>query len=210
MRGRGLPAIIVAVVLGLVLGGAAVAAEIVIPDHSIGLNKLTFGVQAMIKRAGRPVARGPMGPAGPPGPQGPQGPPGPENEGEPKPRPEPPDPVSVYSQLLSAGAPDQELAKIGPLTFTASCVAEGEDTIKGTLTATSSADGVRMFERVLNQGESTVVQQVSVSGGGFKEMKLPIIAATDESQSFALQGMPALMVVLPGGCHFFGTLVRNG
>ena len=69
-----LPAIIVAVVLGVVLGGAAVAA-VSIPDHSIGRNKLTPGVQRWINGGPRPA--GPKRPyrliPGPAGPQGKQG-----------------------------------------------------------------------------------------------------------------------------------------
>ncbi len=49
-----LPAIVVAVLLGLVLGGGAVAAYSV-PDHSVGWNKLTPAVQKRIHGKPRPA-----------------------------------------------------------------------------------------------------------------------------------------------------------
>ena len=78
-----LPAIIVALVLGVVLGGAAVAA-VSIPAHSVGWNKLTHKVQERIdggprfagpKRPVRPIT-GPVGPQGERGEVGPEGPSG--------------------------------------------------------------------------------------------------------------------------------------
>lgn len=75
-----LPAIIVAVVLGALLGGGAVAA-VSLPDHSVGWNKLTYKVQKRIN--GGPRFAGPRrpirlipGPAGPQGNQGERGEPG--------------------------------------------------------------------------------------------------------------------------------------
>ena len=83
-----LPAIIVALVLGVVLGGGAVAA-VSIPDHSIGRNKLTPGVQRWINGGSsfagpkRPVRLIP-GPVGPQGKQGEQGVAGPSGAIEPR------------------------------------------------------------------------------------------------------------------------------
>lgn len=79
-----LPALTVALILGLVLGGGAVAA-VTLPDNSVGWNKLTPGVQKRIlakKRLAGPrpplVARpqaeqGEKGERGEPGPAGPSG-----------------------------------------------------------------------------------------------------------------------------------------
>ena len=86
-----LPAIIVALVLGVVLGGAAVAA-VSIPDHSIGRNKLTQGVQKWIYGGPRPAGPkrpiglipGPAGPQGKEGERGEAGPPGPSGLIEPR------------------------------------------------------------------------------------------------------------------------------
>lgn len=72
-----LPVLIVALVLGLVLGGGAVAA-LTVPNNSVGWNKLTHGVQKRI--LGKPRFRGPLpilrGPSGPEGPRGERGEPG--------------------------------------------------------------------------------------------------------------------------------------
>jgi hypothetical protein len=74
-----LPALIVALILGLVLGGGAVAA-VAIPNHSVGWNKLTPGVQKRIlgksKRAIQ-LPAGPQGERGGPGERGERGEPGP-------------------------------------------------------------------------------------------------------------------------------------
>jgi hypothetical protein len=84
-----LPAIIVALVLGVVLGGAAVAA-VSIPDHSSGWNKPTYKVQKRIdggpRFAGPPVRLipGPVGPQGKQGERGEVGPEGPSGATEPK------------------------------------------------------------------------------------------------------------------------------
>lgn len=86
-----LPAIIVALVLGVVLGGAAVAA-VSIPAHSVGWHKLTYKVQKRIDRgprfAGpkRPVRLipGPVGPQGRQGERGETGPQGPSGATEPR------------------------------------------------------------------------------------------------------------------------------
>ena len=75
-----LPAIVVALVLGVVLGGGAVAA-VSIPDHSVGWNKLTTKVQKRI--AGKAVP-GPAGPQGPQGERGVTGPEGPSGAIEPR------------------------------------------------------------------------------------------------------------------------------
>jgi hypothetical protein len=189
---------------GLLAGGGAVAA-FHIPAHSIGWNKLSPGVQARLRLSaiGTPGPQGPAGPAGPAGTAGtagaigPQGPSGPEN-------------VIGYSALLAPGEPDKALADVGPLSLGASCVAEGEDTITAVLSATSSVDGVRLNGKTVNHGETVVVQNLSLSGGGSEETVLPIIRATDAAQSFAIEGVPTVIVEVPGGCHFFGTLVRDG
>jgi hypothetical protein len=183
---------------GLLLGGGAIAA-FHIPNHSVGWNKLSRGVQARLRLSGigTPGPQGPPGPASPPGAVGPQGPGGPEN-------------VIGYSALLSPGEPDKALAAVGPLSFVGSCLAEGEDTITAVLSATSSVDGMRLNGKIVNQGESVVVQELSWSGGGSEEAFLPVIRATDAAQSFAIEGVPTVIVEIPGGCHFFGTLVKDG
>jgi hypothetical protein len=182
---------------GLILGGSAVAA-LRIANHSVGWDKLTPGVQARIGSARAPGPQGPAGPTGMAGAIGPQGPSGPEN-------------VVGYSSLLAAGDPVETLATIGPLTFTASCAAEGEDTVNAVLTATSAADSVRLNGKMLNQGDSVAVQKLSWSGGGSEENFLPIIRATDATQSFAIEGVPIIIVDVPeGNCRFFGTLVKDG
>jgi hypothetical protein len=83
-----MPAMIVALLLGLVLGGGAVAA-VSIPDGSIGCNKLTPKLQ---KRVGcgpastipRPTLQGVPGPVGPTGSQGEIGAQGPSGAIEPR------------------------------------------------------------------------------------------------------------------------------
>lgn len=81
-----LPALIVAMFLGLVLGGAAIAGS-VIPKHSVGWSNLTRGVQKKIANKQRvpgpsratvviadaPGYRGERGEAGEPGPTGSSG-----------------------------------------------------------------------------------------------------------------------------------------
>ncbi|HEU5064068.1 MAG TPA: hypothetical protein VFT79_13095 [Solirubrobacterales bacterium] len=80
------PALVVALVLGLVLGGGAVAA-VSIPDNSIGWNKLTVGVQKRIlgtkRLPPRPIRAFP-GPQGEPGAKGEPGPMGPSGAIEPR------------------------------------------------------------------------------------------------------------------------------
>jgi hypothetical protein len=89
LRSKALPTAIVALVLGLVLGGGAVAAMTIAP-HSIGWNKLAPGLQHRIEaRSYSPAATGPTGPQGEAGPQGPPGRDG--KDAEPPEEPEPPE-----------------------------------------------------------------------------------------------------------------------
>ena len=87
-----LPAIIVSLVLGVLLGGAAVAA-VSIPDHSIGCSKLTPRLQKQLGCGVRPAGPkhptvrmipGPAGPQGSRGERGEVGPQGPSGAIEPR------------------------------------------------------------------------------------------------------------------------------
>jgi hypothetical protein len=66
--------LIVGVMIGSLITGAAVA-KVFLPQHSVGWNKLTLGVQERIesKGLGSPALEGPQGTPGPPGPEGPSG-----------------------------------------------------------------------------------------------------------------------------------------
>ena len=91
LRSTGPIAVIVALVLGLLLGGGAVAAVTITP-HSIGWNKLTPGLQERIDgHVDSPPIPGPAGPQGERGPQGPAGHDGMDGELEMPELPEPPE-----------------------------------------------------------------------------------------------------------------------
>lgn len=100
MKSRYLPAILVALLCGFLLGGGAVAA-ITIKPHSVGWNHFKPALQDKIVNLGRHLGPGPrvVGPAGPRGiagsvgPAGPIGPQGPPGEAE-SPEPGPPVPPS--------------------------------------------------------------------------------------------------------------------
>ncbi len=206
MRSRSAPAIVVALVLGLVLGGGAVAA-INLPKHSVGWNKLTKGVQERIlKAAATPVpVQGPRGPQGEPGAVGQPGAAG-QQGSEGKQGNEPKGFVR-YSAVMSKGDPDRVLATVGPLTFKASCSDDGGNT-KGVLTATSSANGVWLVGNTLNQGDTVVLRELN--GAIPLEDFFPIIRAVDTQQSFALQGVPMTAInTLGKDCRFWGSLFRD-
>jgi hypothetical protein len=127
MKCRAVSALIGALAMALIVAGAGAAAGVRIANGSVGWKKLSPQVRQRI--ASNAGGQGPQGPAGPMGPTGAPGPLGDWAEGS----------VLTYS---SAGS-NQPLVlnrengaaqeSIGPLTLFASCVAEGEDTIRGRL-----------------------------------------------------------------------------
>src|SRR5205085_517563 len=99
----------------------------------------TPNLRARIASAGKAGPAGPQGSVGPAGQTGATGPEGKRPTGD----------LLTYSSPGGDGAPlvlsredGTSQDSVGPLTFTASCVAEGEDTIRGKLEVTSSENGV--------------------------------------------------------------------
>jgi hypothetical protein len=197
-----------AVALLVVTAGAATGFHI--PNGSIGLKQLTPQVRKLVQRAGRqgrvaPRPPGPAGPAGPAGPIGATGVAGRNGSSN----------VLTYSEVGGAGQPlvltradGGTQGSIGPLTFRASCSSEGEDTITGKFEVASNEDGVVLNGEALNQGGTKTLREMTVSGGGSKE-DFTLIRATNADGSFAMQGVASYLVGLPGGCHFFGTLIED-
>lgn len=112
-----------------------------------------------------------------------------------------------YSAAMQIGDPQRALASVGPITFTASCTETGGETIAA-LGARADADGVSVKGTTLASGESVTVQTVREAGPA--ESFLPIITATDAGQSFAVQGVPVIIVnTLGEDCRFFGTLIDD-
>jgi hypothetical protein len=207
MRRRTVPALIGALAMGLIVVAAGAAAGVRIPDHSIGFKKLTPHLAKLVREGGKEGQQGPQGPqglAGPTGPAGslgpigPQGPTGDQN-------------VVPYSTTLAPGDPDRTLAVVGPLTFVGSCQAEGEDLLTAKMSVTSDEDGVRLNNKPLDQGETLKLQELTVPvGSPEEELFFPIIRAWNTAGTFALEGVPTLVVdSLPGRCQFFGSLIED-
>jgi hypothetical protein len=204
MRSRMVPALVGALAMGLIVVGVGAAAGVRIPDHSIGLKKLTPNLARLIREGGKEGQQGPQGPAGAagpagsPGPIGPQGPTGDQN-------------VFPYSTTMAPGDPDRTLAVVGPLTFVGSCKPEGEDLLTVKMSVTSGEDGVRLNNKPLNQGETLKLQELTVPiGSPEEELFFPIIRAWNTAGTFALEGVPTLVVdSLPGRCQFFGSLIED-
>lgn len=105
MKSRYLPAILVALLCGLLLGGGAVAA-ITIKPHSVGWNHFKPALQDKLLEFGRrPPVAGPVGPQGPPGSVGAAGPTGPRGQpGETEPPgPEPPSWPGSRCEIIEIG-----------------------------------------------------------------------------------------------------------
>lgn len=198
MKSRMVPAAVGALAMGLIIVAAGAAAGVRIPNHSIGLKKLTPHLARLVKEGGREGQQGPQGPAGSIGPGGPQGPTGDQN-------------VVPYSMTLVPGDPDRTLAVVGPLTFVSSCQVEGEDLLTAKMSVTSDEDGVRLNNKPLDQGETRQLQELTVSvGSPEEELFFPIVRAWNTAGSFALEGVPTLVVdSLPGRCQFFGSLIED-
>jgi hypothetical protein len=204
MRSRMVPALIGALAMGLIVVAAGAAAGVRIPNHSIGLKKLTPHLAKLVREGGNEGQPGPQGPAGPTGsagslgPMGPQGATGDQN-------------VAPYSTSMAPGDPDRTLAVVGPLTFVGSCQEEGEDLLTAKMSVTSDEDGVRLNNKPLDQGETFKLQELTVSvGSPEEELFFPIIRAWNTAGTFALEGVPTLVVnSLPGRCQFFGSLIED-
>lgn len=204
MRSRMGPVLVGALAMGLIVVAAGAAAGFRIPNHSIGLKKLTPRLARLIKAGGQmgqqglQGATGPSGAAGSLGPIGPQGSPGDQS-------------VVPYSMTLAAGDPDRILAVVGPLTFVGSCKPEGEDLLTAKLSVTSDEDGVRLNNKPLDQGETMKLQELTVPvGSPEEELFFPIIRAWNTAGTFALEGVPTAVVAsLPGRCQFFGSLIED-
>lgn len=201
MKNRAGLVLAAAVVLGLILVGGGAAAGIGIPNHSIGLKKLTPNLAKLIRQGAEQGEQGEQGPSGPVGPTGATGPQGPTGDAN----------VLPYSATLTAGDPARTLAMAGPLTFVGSCQPLGEDQLIAKLEVTSSEDGVRINDKPLNEGEGKTLQELSVIVGAPEEEEFfPIIRAWNISGSFALQGVATLVVdSLSGRCQFFGSLIED-
>jgi len=203
MRGRMVP-VLVALAVGLIVVAAGAAAGVRIPDHSIGLKKLTPHLAKLVREGGKEGQRGPQGATGPTGPGGslgpvgPQGPTGDQN-------------VVPYSTTLDPGDPVRTLAVVGPLMFVGSCQEEGEDLLTEKMSVTSDEDGVRLNNKPLEQGETMKLQELTVSvGSPEEELFFPIIRAWNTAGTFALEGVPTTVVAsLPGRCQFFGSLIED-
>jgi hypothetical protein len=204
MRSRLVPVLVGALAMGLIVVAAGAAAGVRIPDHSIGLKKLTPHLAKLVTEDGREGQQGPQGPAGPtgsaglPGPMGPQGATGDQN-------------VVPYSTAMVPGDPDRTLAVVGPLTFVGSCQEEGEDLLTAKMSVTSDEDGVRLNNKPLDQGETLKLQELTVPvGSPEEELFLPIIRAWNTPGTFALEGVPTVVVnSLPDRCQFFGSLIED-
>jgi hypothetical protein len=198
MKSRVLYALAGALTAGLIVVGAGAAAGVRIPAGSIGIKKLTPQLAKLVKEGAEPGQQGPAGKDGATGPAGITGAPGANAD----------EVVFPYSAVLAAGE-TADLASIGPLTLVASCESEGEDTVRGKVDVASNLDGLHVNGKPLNHGSSMNLQKVTVSGGGEEEGFPAIIRATNEDGSFALQGISSALIELPGGCHFFGTLIED-
>lgn len=204
MRSRLVPVLVGALAMGLIVVAAGAAAGVRIPNHSIGLKKLTPHLAKLVtegdkqRQQGLQGPAGPTGPAGSLGPIGPQGPSGDQN-------------VVPYSTTLAPGDPDRTLAVVGPLTFVGSCQEEGEDLLTAKMSVTSDEDGVRLNNKPLDQGETLKLQELTVSvGSPEEELFFPIIRAWSTAGTFALEGVPTVVVnSLPGRCQFFGSLIED-
>jgi len=207
MRSRMVPVLVGALAMGLIVVGAGAAAGVRIPDHSIGLKKLTPHLAKLVKegrKEGQQGSQGPTGPTGPTGragslgPIGPQGPTGDQN-------------VTPYSTTLVPGDPDRTLAVVGPLTFVGSCQEEGEDLLTAKMSVTSDEDGVRLNNKPLDQGETLKLQELTLPVASTEEeLFFPIIRAWNTAGTFALEGVPTVVVAsLPGRCQFFGSLIED-
>ncbi len=204
MKSRMVPAVVGALAMGLIVVAVGAAAGVRIPDHSIGLKKLTPHLAKLVKEGGKDGQQGPQGPAGPTGPAGslgsvgPQGPTGDQN-------------VVPYSTTLAPGDPDRTLAVVGPLTFVGSCHEEGEDLLTATMSVTSDEDGMRLNNKPLEQGETMKVQELTLPvASPEEELFFPIIRSWNTAGTFALEGVPTLVVAsLPGRCQFFGSLIED-
>ncbi len=201
MRGRMVPALVGALAMGLIVVGAGAAAGVRIPDHSIGLKKLTPHLAELLREGGKEGQQGPRGSAGPAGSLGPRGPQGPAGDQN----------VVPYSATMAPGDPDRTLATVGPLTFVGSCKPEGEDLLTVQMSVTSDEDGVRLNNKPLDQGETMKLQELTVPvGSPEEELFFPIIRAWNTAGTFALEGVPTLVVdSLPGRCQFFASLIED-
>jgi hypothetical protein len=217
MKGRLVSVLVGALAMALIVIAAGAAAGVRVPNGSIGLRKLTPHLRKLVTERG---LQGPAGPAGQTGSAGAVGAPGaPGAEGKsasgklltyslvgPAPAGEVILPPQTVVLTREDGGPQES---IGPLTFHASCESEGEDTIRGKLEVTSSQNGIVLNGQALNAGVTRTVQQASVSGGGLEESFAAVVRATNEDGSFAMQGVMSLLLGLPGGCHFYGSLIED-
>jgi len=209
MRGRAVSVLVGALATVLIVVAAGAAAGVRIPSGSVGLKQLTPHLRKLVQsdRQGR-VPLPPAGPAGPTGPAGAIGATGAEGKS-------PSGSVLTYSVVGGDGQPvvltrgdGSAQESIGPLTFTASCESEGEDTVRGKFEVASDEDGVVVNGEPLNQGSTKTLREMTVAGGGSKE-DFTLIRATNGDGSFAMQGVASYLVELPGGCHFYGTLIED-
>jgi hypothetical protein len=96
---------------------------------------------------------------------------------------------------------------MGPLALSATCSQSAGKTV-AVLRARSGADGVVVRGQALAAGDSVAVQTVEFSPGVPFEA-FTAFSATDASQSFAIQGVPVVMVnTLGKDCRFIGTLIE--
>lgn len=220
MKARVVPMLVGALAMGLIVVVGGAAAGLRIPDHSIGLKKLTPHLAKLIREGGKDGQQGPQGltgqtgSAGATGSMGATGPEGKVSFGR----------LLTYSVVPAA--PPSELItppqavdltredgtnqeSIGPLTFHASCESEGEDTIRGKLEVTSDENGVFLNGKPLNAGITKTLQELAISGGGSEESFPTVVRATNEAGTFAMQGVASILVGIPGGCHFFGSLIED-
>jgi hypothetical protein len=116
--------------------------------------------------------------------------------------------VVRYSAAMALGDPEETIATLGPLTFTASCTNDAGKT-HAVLSATSNADGIWLIGNTLNSGDTTTVEEVDSSTPG-QDADLPIIRAANADQSVAIEGVPIIIVnTLGKDCRFFGTLIDD-
>jgi hypothetical protein len=194
-----------AVALNVVAAGAAAGAPqrrstVRIPDSSIGWKKHSPQVRKGI--AGDTSEPRPLGPAGPTAAPGSTGAPGQQAQSV---------PGIALTYSFKGGAQPVVFKRengafqesIGPLTFFASCVSEGEDTIRGRLTVTASQSGVTFDGQSIGQGEVKTVQELAVSGGS-DESLAAVVKAVTEDGSVAIQGNASLLVSLPAAATSTG------